>query len=246
MDPKGGIALSLLTGSAVEVAVDVLAFTVFGEPAKDSIFKSVDAAVGGALADIARSESFEGKTGQSISLYTNGTGTLRAKRVVVGGAGPRNDFSNPHIRDIAATIAQAANRLGAATIGFLLPALGANRELALVQMTAEGVRLGTYKFSRYLTSDEAKKPMSLKTFGILLDFKGKKPSATQTRGFATAVERGNIVSGAINHARDLINEPAAVITPAALAADAQDIAKRHKGRLTVTVLDAKKCEALGM
>src|SRR5215475_8794384 len=128
MDPKGGIALSLFTGPAVEAAVDVLAFTVFGEPTKDSIFKSVDAAVGGALADIARSESFEGKSGQSISLYTNGNGKLAAKRLVVVGAGPRGDFTNPHIRDIAATVAQTANRLGAASIGFLLPSLGANRE----------------------------------------------------------------------------------------------------------------------
>src|SRR5262249_2734965 len=47
-------------------------------------------------------------------------------------------------------------------------------------------------------------------------------------------------------ARDLVNEPAAVITPVALAADAQAIAKRHKGAVTVTVLDAKKCAELGM
>jgi leucyl aminopeptidase len=246
MDPKGGIGLSLLSGSPLQAAVDVLAFTVFGDPTKDSIFKSVDAAVGGALADIARSESFEGKSGQAISLYTNGNSKLAAKRLVVVGAGPRNDFSNPHIRDIAATIAQTANRLGAASIGFVLPALGANREAVLVQMVAEGVRLGTYKFARYLTSDEAKKPMSVKSFGLLLDVKGKKPSASQSRAFAAAVERGNVVSAAINHARDLINEPAAVITPAALANDAQTIAKRHKGKLTVTVLDAKKCEELGM
>src|SRR5215813_6274790 len=169
MDPKGGIALSLLSGPPLQAAVDVLAFTVFGDTTKDSIFKSVDAAVGGALTDIARSESFEGKTGQSISLYTNGNGKLAAKRVVVVGAGPRTEFSNPHIRDIAATVAQTANRLGAATVGFLMPSLGANREAALVQMIAEGVRLGTYKFARYLTSDEAKKPMSVKSFGLILD-----------------------------------------------------------------------------
>jgi leucyl aminopeptidase len=44
----------------------------------------------------------------------------------------------------------------------------------------------------------------------------------------------------------LIKEPAATITPEALAADALAIAKKHKGTLSATVLDAKQCEALGM
>jgi len=37
-----------------------------------------------------------------------------------------------------------------------------------------------------------------------------------------------------------------VITPTALAHDAQAIAKKHKGTVTATILDAKKCAELGM
>ena len=58
--------------------------------------------------------------------------------------------------------------------------------------------------------------------------------------------RGEAIAAAINHARDLVNEPAAVITPTALAHDAQAIAKKHKGTVTATILDAKKCAELGM
>jgi leucyl aminopeptidase len=36
------------------------------------------------------------------------------------------------------------------------------------------------------------------------------------------------------------------VTPVALASDAQAIAKKHKGTLSVVVLDSKKCEELGM
>src|SRR6185503_4895910 len=82
--------------------------------------------------------------------------------------------------------------------------------------------------------------------GLLGDSKGKKPSAAQLKAFQAAIARGAQIAQAVNHARDLINEPAAVITPTALAADAQSIAKKHKGSLSVTVLDAKKCEELGM
>jgi leucyl aminopeptidase len=244
MDAKGGIELTWLQGAPLEAQVDLFAFTTFGDPSKDSVFKSVDTALGGVLGEVARSESFEGKTGQSIVVHTHGR--IPAKRILVVGAGARDEFSNPHIRDLAAVIAQAANKAGAATAGFLLPHLGAAREPQLIQLAAEGVRLGTYKFGRYLTGDDHKRPMSLKQFGIVTDSKGKKPTAAQSKAVAAALARGSQIAEAVNHARDLINEPAAIVTPIALAADAQAIAKKHKGSLTVTVLDGKKCEELGM
>jgi leucyl aminopeptidase len=113
-------------------------------------------------------------------------------------------------------------------------------------MAVEGLHLGLYRFSRYLTAEDAKKPQPLARFGWFLDLKGKKPSAAQARQLAQAMQRGRVIATAINHARDLINEPAAVMTPVALASDAQAIAKKHKGALTVTVLDQKKCADLGM
>jgi leucyl aminopeptidase len=165
---------------------------------------------------------------------------------MVLGGGPRADFSNPSIRELTAMVAQAANKIGAVKVAFVLPSLGANREPTLVQMAAEGVELGTYKFSRYLTNGEHKRVLSLKSFGLVVETKGKKPTAAQTRAFQGAVSRGQTIAAAVNHARDLINEPAAVITPSALANVAQTIAKKHKGTLTVSVLDVKKCAELGM
>lgn len=244
MDAKGGIELTLLQGAPLQARVDLFAFTTFGDPSKDSIFKSVDTALGGVLADVAKTESFDGKPGQAVLVHTHGR--IAAKRVLVVGSGAKSEFLNPHIRDITATVAQTANKSGAATVGFLLPSLGANRDAALVQLAAEGVHLGTYKFGRYLTSDEHKRPMSLKNFGFFTDSKGKKATAAQSRGITAALARGAQIAQAVNHARDLINEPAAVITPSALANDALAIAKKHKGILTATVLDAKKCEEMGM
>jgi len=244
MADKSTIDVTHLHGPALQAAVDLVAFVSFGDPTKDSIFKLADHALGGVLADVARTESFEGKTGQAITVHTHGK--LPARRVMVVGGGPRGEFANPNIRDLAAIVAQAANKAGAATVAFLLPQLSGNREAALVQMTAEGVALGTYKFGRYLTGEDHKRPTALKTFGVLTDLKGKKPTVTQTKAFTAAATRGTTIANAINHARNLINEPAAVVTPSALAADAQAIAKKHKGSVSVTILDPKKCAELGM
>ena len=72
MDAKAGFEITLLTGPAWQARADVVAFTTFGDPTKDPVFKSADQALGGALADVASSESFEGKPGQAITLYTAG------------------------------------------------------------------------------------------------------------------------------------------------------------------------------
>ena len=64
------------------------------------------------------------------------------------------------------------------------------REQALIQVLAEGVHFGTYKFGRYLTSEDHKRPMALKRFGVFLDAKGKKTSAMQTKAFTAAMTRG--------------------------------------------------------
>jgi leucyl aminopeptidase len=244
MDVKAPVTVTHLAGNALETSVDLFAFSAFGDPSKDAVWKAVDSALGGVLSDSAKAESFEGKPGQTLSLHTHGK--IAARRVLVIGAGARGDFTNPGIRDVTATIAQIANKQGAGSVGFVLPSFGANREQPLVQLAAEGIFLGTYKFARYLTGDDAKKAPTLKSFGVFTDLKGKKPTAAQQKAFGASVARGMTIATAINHARDLINEPAAVVTPSALAADAQAIAKKHKGALSVTVLDAKKCAELGM
>ncbi|HEY4055658.1 MAG TPA: leucyl aminopeptidase, partial [Kofleriaceae bacterium] len=68
----------------------------------------------------------------------------------------------------------------------------------------------------------------------------------QLRDAEASIAKGKTIALAVNHARDLINEPPAIATPSALAADAQAIAKKHKGSLSVQVFNAKQCAEMGM
>jgi len=247
MADNAAVSVTHLAGPLLQAQVDLVAFVAFGDPTRDPVFKSADQALGGVLSDVAKSESFEGKSGQLISVHTHGR--IPARRMIVVGAGARGEFSATSARDIVATIVQAANKASVASLAFLLPALSGNREAALIQHVAEGVVLGGYKFGRYLTGEDHKRPTSLKSFGVVTDASpkaGKKPTAAAMKQFAASVHRGEVIAAAINHARDLINEPAAVITPTALGLDAQAIAKKHKGTVTATVFGAKQCAELGM
>src|SRR6476660_4804277 len=102
MSANGSFEVTQLTGPVLEAKVDALAIASFGDPGKDPVFKSLDQALGGHLAEVAKSESFEGKTGQVLSMHTHGR--IPAKRVIVVGAGVRSDFANASMRDVAAAV----------------------------------------------------------------------------------------------------------------------------------------------
>ncbi len=228
---------------ALNTTTDLLVIVVLGDPTKDPTFRLLDTATGKGLSEAAKTESFDGKSSQSIVFWTGGA--TGAKRIAALGAGPKADLETASLRDVGAGAAQLANRVGAKSLTLVMPSLGTPREAAAVQMIAEGAILGTYKFGRYLTGAEAKKPPSLQRFGIITDPKGNKPSAAQGRALAAALERAQVVSAAVNKARDMVNEPAAFMTPSQVAAEAEAIAKKHAA-VTVQVLSAKKCEDLGM
>lgn len=240
-----------VNAQATEIACDILAVPTFGDPARDPLFKAVDQALGGGLTEAARAESFDGKPGQVLTLWAGGR--LNARRVVVLGLGAKGDVGPAVIRDMAAAAAQAGTRTSSATVAIVLPALAPARLPATVQQAVEGVLGGTYKFTRYLSSEDAKKPTPVQTVLLVSDVrpakggKAKVPKlpAAQARAVETAIQRGQAVGAAVARARDLVNEPAGTLTPAQLAAEAEAVAKKHKS-LSITVLDAKKCEELGM
>jgi leucyl aminopeptidase len=231
-----------VTSPALDTEADVLAFAVSGEPSKDALFRATDQALGGALAAAAKDESFEGKPQQVLMFHTGGR--LKAKRVLVIGLTPKSDLKLPALRDLSALACTQGGRVGARSVVLVVPAVGAAREKAAAQLLVEGALQGAYRFDRYLTAEDARRPSSVQSLGLVLDAK-KKPSAAQTRAVKDAIARAEVVSAAVNLARDLINEPADAMTPAAMAAQAQAIAKGNKS-VSVTVLNAKKCEELGM
>ena len=231
-----------LVEPALTASVDLIAFVVHGDPAKDPLWKALDSALQGSLTAAAKAERFEGKSSQTLTIWSKGP--LKAQRVLALGAGGRGDLKIPGFRDLAAVTAQTAARLGATSVGFTMPTLGKNLNHA-VQMVAEGAILGSYKFGRYLTGEDAKRPSPLQSFGIITDPKGGKPKVTEARAVTAAIERATVIARATCKARDMINEPAAYMTPSQIAAEASDIAKRHP-QLSITVLNAKKCEELGM
>ena len=65
-------------------------------------------------------------------------------------------------------------------------------------MAAEGIWLGTYRFARYLTAEDAKRPTTPKRFGIMRDLKGAKARDGQDTAVQTDAAAGPTHHATVN------------------------------------------------
>ena len=229
--------LALETRKPAEVRADVL---VLGRHADDrrppAEITAVDRALDGLLTRALASEKFEGKPGQISYVHTGGK--LPAERVLVVGLGPhrrdrRSRGDAEPVRRAAAAAVRRARDLGAASIAVFMPPDGLSpRERA--QAVVEGAWLGTYRFEKYLKEKNNK---AVRSLTVLED---RRSAASAREG----LRLGRIWAEATCLTRDLVNEPANVVTPTFLAGRAGEIAK--EGGLTLKVLERDDCATMGM
>jgi leucyl aminopeptidase len=147
--------------------------------------------------------------------------------------GPRSGFGDAEARAFGAKAARAANAEKAKVLALGLPDGLESRARAL----AEGLELGAYRFSKYLTGDRKPKAELSEVHLIA----AAKIAGAQVK---KDLELGQHVAAGVLLSRDLSNEPPNVLTPAALATAAQVAAKMHG--FGCTVLDFKEIKKRGM
>jgi leucyl aminopeptidase len=218
-----------------ELAGDVLVVGVLASGGKTPVLppslKSLDSALGGALAKLIAREEFTGKRDQTLSVTT--LGRLPADKVVLLGLGDKRAVGAPAVRTFAAKAARIANAEKAKTLALSLPS-GVESDLRSV---GEGLELGAYRFTRYFTGDRKPK---VDLAHVVVGASGKlKPNAK------SLLTLGQRIAAAVNLSRDLSNEPGNVMYPETLAAAAQAVAKDNAG-LKIEVFDFKEIRRRGM
>ncbi len=169
------------------------------------------------LRHLAAVDGFSAQPGSSL-LVTQDTPTLLV------GCGDPATLDAATVRNTFATAARRLSHLGAVDVDLaaidadLLPISARDRAVA------EGLTLGAYRFDRHLTRQAT------------------RPAWTPTAP-SQAWDEGVAIAQAVNNVRDVVNEPANIITPAALA----DYFVRlgDDAGLTVTVRDRTWLEQAG-
>jgi leucyl aminopeptidase len=200
----------------------------------ESIPKSFGAAAQRQLEDQAARERFVAKQGTTLAV-TLGQGAEQ-RTVIVAGLGPKALPRPAVLRDAAAAAGRRALQDRARRIAMRLPAVPAREQESATGALIFGLAMGQYKFQRYIT-DRTKQVVAadrlILSVGQLSD----------------AIERGRqraeaLIAGC-SLARDLVNEPAARITPRALGREATRLARRHKLRLKLMTRPQLERERMG-
>ena len=216
--------------AAASVSAGALVVPVFASAAVDGVAATVDAGLGGAIADVLSSGEIAGKPNETSLIHAK---DAPFKRVLVVGVGDREKLTPGALSTYAGTAVRYLGKRGVTTIAFALPE-GLDGAAA-ASAVAEGAIAGTIDSTTYRT--EPDKPVVTTDVTILA-------GAYDVGAIEAGAKRGAILGEAVNHARLMALTPGNDMTPTQLAKRARELGK--DAGLEVEVLDEKQMEAKGM
>jgi leucyl aminopeptidase len=195
----------------------------------------VDNALGGVIQRLTGDGQIKGKLSQVTVIHT--LGRMPPARVAVVGLGLKDDLTADRIRTVTAEACRALLKSGATTIGSTTLGVGHApvESLTSAQSIVEGALLGLYTFRKHLTTPANNEIKRI----TVVDNDGDRLLALEE-----GVRRGRAVGDAVNQARDLVNEPANLMTPTDLAAVAKKVADENG--IEIAVMERQQIEELGM
>ncbi|HUL17025.1 MAG TPA: leucyl aminopeptidase [Terriglobales bacterium] len=225
--------ITLDTKPCSTLETDALVTYVFedSEPIQGRL-TDLDKATGGLLTRLAKSGEISGKTLEFTLLHA--PAGLKAARLLLVGAGKRDQFSTAPLRKVAGAALRFLKARSISRFAFLVRENNATEEFA--QAIAEGSIAANFESDKYKT--EKKNGKTIDSVSIVGYSDSEK--AAGEKGLA----RGVVIAESQNFTRDLVNEPSNKLTPRILAEKAEAMARA--AGLAVEILDEQKITDLKM
>jgi len=215
-----------------EVEVDALVTSFFeGEKADDGLLHEIDRRTNGAVSSLIAAHELRGKVGETV--YLHHPGDVKARRILFVGAGKREEATLDTIRQGAGTAVRFLRQRSVKSMA-ILHRSDFNLERSS-QAAVEGILLALFDTGTYRT--EEKDERFIEEVVVLAEGGSEEE-------VADGIEKGQILAKATNFARNLVNEPASVLTPTEMAKRAEEMAARYG--LDIEVLDEHQMKELGM
>ncbi len=207
---------------------------VEGKP-PTSLLQRLDEALDGVIGRAADCREFRGETGRTLLVH--GSRGLACERLLLVGLGKEQELSAESLRRAAALAAATVRERRLESCSLALAHLNSRLPVAVVtEAWVEGLQLADYRFERYLAADPGR-PAPLARLTLLAD---SDSTATAVRQSAL---RSQAVCQGVFLARDLVNEPGNIKSPAFLAERATQLAAEND--LECTILDRGALEREG-
>ncbi len=225
--------ITLVTQPFAALETDALVSYVFEEtnPVQGRVAE-LDKAAAGLLQKLAKSGELTGKTLEFTLVHA--PGGLKAARLLLVGAGKREQWNSATLRKIAGAALRYLKARSVKNFALLVREGHAIEESA--QVVAEGALTANFETDKYKT--DRKNDKNIETVSVL-GYSDEERAAGDK-----GLSKGRVIADAQNFARDLINEPSNKLTPRILAEKAEAMAKQ--AGLAVEILDEKKIADLKM
>ena len=220
-----------VSGALGEVEADLVCAPIFEDEGQETL-RGLDAALGGSIARGRASGEITGKT-HELFFSDVADPAWRTRRALLIGAGASERYDPARARTVAGAAGMAARERRARRVAFVCRVPGESPQMA--QAAVEGIILGAFRDTRFKSEDGGSPPL-----GTVDLFCGGNAEAT-TRA---AVERGVLLGGCANLARELSNEPGNLFTPRVFADRAIELVTGP--HTTVEVLDEQAIASQGM
>ena len=221
-------------GPIEELDVQALAVAVFkNEKSDDGFVKKLDELSGGLVSSVLEAEEFSGKEGETCYFHLVGNDKLKARRLLLVGAGEADAYQEGQISQMVGTAVRSLRSKNAKSIAVVPRASGDAEQTASTAI--QGAFISLFDPDKYRTVEKEQK--TIDRLVVVIEDADEKAAS---RG----VEIGRIIGEAINFTRDLANEPGAYMTPTDMAERAREIANEFG--LSIDVLDEARMEQEGM
>ena len=228
--------ITIRQGFIQKQRVDVIVVNLFTESKKKILEQTAKHSLPDSIQQAIKLNDFTGAFGQTQLHYTSPKSPF--KRVLLVGLGNPKKFDLERARRIAAVSLRELNTMGVSSVATTLASIPQNDQSLqnLVQAFTEGSFLTHYRFEPHRSKQASKGVQKI----TLLVTEDKELNETK-RGLRI----GKYVSEGTILARNLVNQPANIITPLALANVAKDLAKKNNS-MRCRILNTRSLERLGM
>ncbi|MDD4874402.1 MAG: leucyl aminopeptidase [Dehalococcoidales bacterium] len=226
------------TGDITKIETGAVIVGIFeGEikPGRDIVL--LNKKLGKAISTSIERGEIKGRPGEITVIHT--LGKLPSQHVAIMGLGKKEDFNPDRIRGSVAETCRTLRHKKVSDITVSTRLITKIRQVTLedyAQAITEGAILGLYSFRKHITKENDFN--EVKKLTLLAAKEDDVPLAIQ------GADKGKIIAEAVSLARDMVNEPANYMTPAAMAEVAQKIAQDNK--IDITILEKEEMQKLGM
>ena len=229
------LKITLSRTEPLQMAVDyIVVGVVAGSVNRSNVLRELRKRLGPTVGKVLRRQEFSGKKAEAVELPAGGA--LKATRIGLMGLGPAADLRYDDVRRMVAKGARMAMAARATSMAVVLPEGQEGLVPRAIRAAAEGAVFGAYRYERYKTGDRVTK-FPLERVALLT-------STAVDADMRREASIGQQVAEAICMARDLVNDPANDLTPAALGDFAKQVSKTHG--IQCTVLDDAAIRKKGM